>query len=85
MLSISLAKVLSVSYVIFIIPFVRHKIRGRKLRVVSCDVSKLFDRVWHEGFLLKFEAAGISGSLLTWLCSYLLFDIKFQTGISNLF
>lgn len=44
---------------------------GKEVRVVFCDVSKAFDRVWHEGLLLKLEAAGITGSLLTWFRSYL--------------
>ena len=44
---------------------------GKEVRVVFCDVSKAFDRIWHEGLLLKFEAAGITGNLLTWLRSYL--------------
>ena len=44
---------------------------GKEVRVVFCDVSKAFDRVWHEGLLLKLEAAGIKGSLLTWFRSFL--------------
>ena len=44
---------------------------GKEVRVVFCDISKAFDRVWHEGLLLKLEAAGITGSLLTWFRSYL--------------
>ena len=44
---------------------------GKEVRVVFCDVSKAFDRVWHEGLLLKLEAAGITGNLLTWFRSYL--------------
>ena len=44
---------------------------GKEVRVVFCDISKAFDRVWHEGLLLKLEAAGISGSLLLWFRSYL--------------
>ena len=43
---------------------------GKEVRVVFCDVSKAFDRVWHEGLLLKLEAAGITGSLLTWFRFY---------------
>ena len=43
----------------------------KEVRVVFCDISKAFDRVWHEGLLLKLEAAGIKGSLLTWFRSYL--------------
>ena len=44
---------------------------GKEVRVVFCDISKAFDRVWHEGLLLKLEAAGISGNLLLWFRSYL--------------
>ena len=28
------------------------------------DISKVFDRVWHEGLLYKIESTGISGTLL---------------------
>ena len=44
---------------------------GKEVRVVFCDISKAFDRVWHEGLLKKLEAAGITGHLLTWFRSYL--------------
>lgn len=44
---------------------------GKEIRVVFCDVSKAFDRVWHEGLICKLKAAGISGSLLSWLSNYL--------------
>ena len=43
----------------------------KEVRAVFCDVSKAFDRVWHKGLLCKLRAAGISGSLLSWLSSYL--------------
>ena len=43
----------------------------KEVRVVFCDISKAFDRVWHEGLLLKLEAAGISGHLLISFRSYL--------------
>ena len=43
---------------------------GKEVRVVFCDVSKAFDRVWHTGLLCKLKAAGVSGSLLPWLGSY---------------
>ena len=42
-----------------------------EVRVVFCDISKAFDRVWHEGLLYKSEAIGITGSLLLWFQSYL--------------
>ena len=32
-----------------------------------CDISKVFDRVWHQGL----ESAGMSGSPLSWLKDYL--------------
>ena len=32
--------------------------------VVFCDLSKVFDIVWHKGLLLKLETYGISGGLL---------------------
>ena len=44
---------------------------GKEVRVVFCDISKAFYRVWHEGLLKKLEAAGISGNLLLEFCSYL--------------
>ena len=44
---------------------------GKEVRVVFCNTSKAFDRVWHEGLLKTLEAAGISGNLLLWFRSYL--------------
>ena len=35
----------------------------KEVRVVFCDISKAFDRVWHEGFLHKLQAIGICGDL----------------------
>ena len=37
-----------------------HKVRG-----VFLDISKVFDRVWHEGLLFKLQQNGISGELIT--------------------
>ena len=45
--------------------------KKKEVRVVFCDISKAFDRVWHEGLLYKLEAIGITGSLLLWFQSYL--------------
>ena len=39
--------------------------------MVFCDVSKAFDRVWHQGLLFKLEMYGIKGNLLLWLASYI--------------
>ena len=39
--------------------------------LVFLDISKAFDRVWHEGLLFKLKQLGISGILIKWLESYL--------------
>ena len=39
--------------------------------LVFLDISKAFDRVWHEGLLFKLKQLGISGTLIKWLESYL--------------
>ena len=40
-------------------------------RVVSLDISKAFDRVWHKGLLHKLPSYGICGTTLQWISSYL--------------
>ena len=40
-------------------------------RAVFLDISKAFDRVWHEGLILKLKSYGISGSLLSLLQNFL--------------
>ena len=44
---------------------------GKEVRVVFCDISKAFDRVWHKGLIRMFKAAGITDTLLKWFKSYL--------------
>ena len=39
--------------------------------ITFADVSKVFDRVWIGGLLLKLERYGIKGDLFMWLKSYL--------------
>jgi hypothetical protein len=35
---------------------------GKEIRVVFCDISKAFDRVWHIGFLKKIRIDRNTGS-----------------------
>ena len=44
---------------------------GKEIRAVFCDVSKAFDRVWHEGLLFKLHRSRIQGRLFQWLSDYL--------------
>ena len=40
-------------------------------RAVFLDISKAFDKVWHEGLIFKLKSNGISGPLLVLIDSYL--------------
>ena len=44
---------------------------GFEVRGVFVDISKAFDKVWHEGLLLKLNQNGISGNLLKLLRDFL--------------
>ena len=37
---------------------------GKEVCIVFCDISKAFDRVWHDGLLFELKSIGISGKLL---------------------
>ena len=45
---------------------------SKEIRVVFCDISKAFDRVWHAGLIRILEYAGVTGKLLDWFKNYLL-------------
>lgn len=45
--------------------------RGKEVRVVFCDISKAFDRVWHRGLLHKLAGIGCTKGILKWFSSYL--------------
>ena len=43
----------------------------KDVRIVFCDISKAFDRVWHDGLIFKLGNIGIRGVLLDWFRDYL--------------
>ena len=43
----------------------------KDVKVVFCDISKAFDRVWHDGLLFKMKKFGINGNILKWFKDYL--------------
>ena len=49
--------------------------------VVFLDLSKAFDKVWHDGLIYKLKSLGISGSLLKLIQNYL--DNRFQRVLLN--
>ena len=44
---------------------------GKDTCIVFLDISKAFDRVWHEGLIFKLKRIGVGGNLLEWIKSYL--------------
>ena len=42
-----------------------------EVRAIFLDISKAFDKVWHEGLIFKLEQNGISGGLLNLFQNYL--------------
>ena len=48
-----------------------HKKDSLEVRAVFLDISKAFDKVWHDGLIFKLKQNGIEGITLTLLPSYL--------------
>ena len=46
--------------------------KSLELRAVFLDISKAFDKVWHEGLIFKIKQNGVSGKLLALLSNYLM-------------
>ena len=44
---------------------------GREVRIVFCDISKAFDRVWHKGLIHKLINIGLDGKVIEWFKNYL--------------
>ena len=40
-------------------------------RAVFLDISKAFDKVWHEGLIFKLKQNGITGNLLNLVANFL--------------
>ena len=40
---------------------------GKEIRIVFCDLSKAFDRVWHNEFVFKLEKGALTNGVLAWL------------------
>lgn len=45
--------------------------KKKDVRIVFCDVSKAFDKVWHRGIIFKLKQFGIENKLLDWFSNYL--------------
>ena len=42
-----------------------------EVRGVFLDISKAFDKVWHEGLIFRLKQDGVSGNLINLLCDFL--------------
>ena len=47
------------------------EVPSQEMRAVFLDLSKAFDRVWHDGLLYKLEFNGISGNILQLIKNFL--------------
>ena len=45
--------------------------KGNDVRFIFCDISKAFDRVWHNGILYKLRNYGMSDQIIKWIENYL--------------
>ena len=50
-------------------------------RAIFLDISKAFDKVWHEGLVFKLECIGVEGQLLKLLESFL--NNRYQRVLLN--
>ena len=48
-----------------------HSIISLEVRAIFLDISKAFDKVWHDGLIFKMRQNGISGKLLKLFQNYL--------------
>ena len=45
--------------------------KSLEIRAIFLDISKAFDKVWHDGLIFKLKQNGVSGSLLLFFQNYL--------------
>ena len=45
--------------------------KSLEVRAIFLDISKAFDKVWHDGLIFKLKQNGVSGSLLMFFQNYL--------------
>ena len=53
-----------------------------EVRSVYLDISKAFDRLWHEGLIFKLRQYGVTGQLLSLICNFLA-DRKQRTVLNG--
>ena len=58
-------------YLLHEIPQAFDSTKSLEVRTVFLDISKAFDKVWHDGLIFKLEQYGFSGNLLKLLQNYL--------------
>ena len=44
---------------------------SKETHAIFLDISKAFDKVWHEGLIFKLKSDGVSGKLLDLIISFL--------------
>ena len=44
---------------------------GHEVRAIFLDISRAFDRVWHDGLIYKLKMKGIGGDMINILASFL--------------
>ena len=54
---------------------------GYEVRGVFLDISKAFDKVWHNGLIYKLKQNGVSGDLLNLIIDFL--DARKQRVVLN--
>ena len=45
--------------------------KGNDVRFIFCDVSKAFDKVWHQGLITKLHNYGFNTNMCSWIADYL--------------